>query len=77
MLPTLIAAQGDIDAHTLFENGRLASNALRLYRHVEISGPTATSALPFPPGSRLLYLATLQQKFLLTKRDLTGRTRGT
>ena len=25
----------------------------------------------------MLYLATLQQKFLLTKYDLTGRTRGT
>jgi hypothetical protein len=25
----------------------------------------------------MLYMATLQQKFLLTKHDLTGRTRGT
>ena len=77
MLPALIAAQGDIDARTLHEKGQLAPNALRVYEHVERAGPTATSALPWPPGSRMLYLAALQQKFLLTKFDLTGRTRGT
>ena len=77
LLPALIAAQGDIDAHTLYEKGLLASNALRVYAHVERAGPTATKALPWPPGSRMLYLSTLQQKFLLTKFDLTGRTRGT
>lgn len=76
-LPTLIAAQGDIDARTLHEKGLLASNALRVYEHVERNGPTATALLPWPPGSRMLYLAALQQKFLLTKYDLTGRTRGT
>ncbi|HLK58583.1 MAG TPA: hypothetical protein VKU00_18580 [Chthonomonadaceae bacterium] len=75
-LPALIAAQGDIDARTLHEKGLLASNALRVYEHIERVGPTATAALPWPPGSRMLYLATLQQKFLLTKFDLTGRTRG-
>jgi hypothetical protein len=77
LLPSLIAAQGDIDPRTLHEKGHLASNALRVYEHVERAGPTATNALPWPPGSRMLYLATLQQKFLLTKHDLTGRTRGT
>src|SRR5690349_18988711 len=77
LLPALIAAQGDIDARTLFEKGLLASNALRVYEHIERAGPTATQALPWPPGSRMLYLASLQQKFLLTKHDLTGRTRGT
>ena len=76
-LPTLIAAQGDIDARTLYEKGLLASNALQVYEHIVRSGPTATNALPFPSGSRMLYMATLQQKFLLTKYDLTGRTRGT
>jgi len=77
LLPALIAAQGDIDARTLHEKGLLASNALKVYEHIERSGPTATQALPWPSGSRMLYLATLQQKFLLTKTDLTGRTRGT
>jgi hypothetical protein len=77
LLPALIAAQGDIDARTLHEKGLLASNALRVYEHIESAGPTATQALPWPSGSRMLYLATLQQKFLLTKTDLTGRTRGT
>ena len=77
LLPALIAAQGDIDARTLHEKGLLASNALHVYEHIEQSGPTATNALPWPSGSRMLYLATLQQKFLLTKCALTGRTRGT
>jgi hypothetical protein len=77
LLPSLIAAQGDIDARTLHEKGLLASNALRVFEHVEGAGPTATAALPWPSGSRMLYLAALQQKFLLTKYDLTGRTRRT
>lgn len=77
MLPVLIAAQGDIDARTLHEKGLLPANALRVYEHVERHGPTASQALPWPSGSRMLYLATLQQKFLLAKSDLTGRTRGT
>jgi hypothetical protein len=77
LLPSLIAAQGDIDAQTLHEKGLLARNAVKVYEHVARYGPTATAALPFPPGSRMLYLASLQQKFLLTKYDLTGRTRGT
>ena len=77
LLPVLVAAQGDIDARTLYEKGHMASNALRVYEHIERSGPTSTQALPWPPGSRMLFLATLQQKFLLTNCDLTGRTRGT
>ncbi len=77
LLPILIAAQGDIDARTLQEKGLLASNALRVYEHIERFGPTATQALPWPSGSRMLSLAALQQKFLLTKVNLTGRTRGT
>lgn len=77
LLPSLIAAQGDIDARTLHEKGILPSNALRVYEHVERKGPTATVALPWPTGSRMLYLAHLQQKFLFAKHDLTGRTRGT
>ncbi len=77
LLPSLIAAQGDIDARTLHEKGLLSSNALHVYEHIARAGPTATQALPWPSGSRMLYLAHLQQKFLLTKHDLTGRTRGT
>jgi hypothetical protein len=76
-LPYLIAAQGDNDARTLYEQGRLAENALRVYEHVQRNGPTATNALPWPRGSRHLYLAVLQQKFLFTKHGITGRTRGT
>jgi hypothetical protein len=76
-LPYLIAAQGDNDARTLYEQGRLAENALRVYEHIQRNGPTPTNALPWPQGSRHLYLAVLQQKFLLTKHGLTGRTRGT
>ncbi len=77
LLPALIAAQGDNDARTLYEKGRLAHNALVVYEHVERAGPTATNALPWPKGSRMLYLAQLQQRFLFTKHSLTGRTRGT
>lgn len=75
-LPYLIAAQGDNDPRTLYEQGRLSHNALVVYEHVARNGPTATNALPWPPGSRHANLAVLQQKFLLTKHDLTGRTRG-
>jgi hypothetical protein len=77
LLPALIAAQGDIDARTLHEKGLVASNGLRVYEHVALMGPTATGLLPWPRGSRMLYLAQLQQKFLLTKHDITGRTRAT
>lgn len=75
-LPYLMAAQGDIDPRSLHEKGLLPSNSLKVYEYIERSGPTATSAIPFAAGSRMLYLAHLQQKFLLTKHDLTGRTRG-
>ena len=77
LLPALIAAQGDNDARTLHEKGLLASNGLRVYEHVALMGPTATGLLPWPKGSRMLYLAQLQQKFLLTKHDIAGRTRAT
>ncbi len=77
LLPYMIAAQGDIDAHNLHEKGQLAVNAIRVYEHIQRNGPTPTQALPWLPGSRMLYLATLEQKFLLTKYDITGRTRGT
>jgi hypothetical protein len=40
LLPVLIAAQGDLDARTLHEKGLLASNALRVYEHIERSGIT-------------------------------------
>lgn len=74
-LPVLIAAQGDIDPHTLYEKGLLPANALSIYEHVARVGLTATSALPVPVNSRTAALAHLQQKFLLTKYNLTGRTR--
>ncbi len=77
LLPFLIAAQGDVDPRDLQEKGRLARNALTVYEHVERHGPTATNRLPWPRGSRHLYLAQLQQRFLFTKHALTGRTRGT
>lgn len=76
-LPTLIAAQGDNDARTLYEKGQLASNALHIYEHIERNGLTATRDLPWLPGSRMLYLNVLQQKFLLTKHEIMGRTRAT
>jgi hypothetical protein len=77
LLPVLIAAAGDNDPRTLYEKGRLSQMALVLYEHIERSGPTATSLLPWRPGSRQIHLAALQQAFLITKHGLTGRTRGT
>lgn len=76
-LPYLIAAQGDIDADTLYEKGLIASNAHHIYQHILRNGHTPTAAIPMQKGSRMLYFASLQQRFLLTKYDLTGRGRGT
>jgi hypothetical protein len=77
-LPTLIAAQGDIDPRTLYEQNRLARPALDLYEAVERNGPTASNRLPGKnAGERTRHLVPLQQRFLLTKHGLTGRTRGT
>ena len=74
----MIAAQGDIDARTLHEKGLLASNALRVYEHVErirpnrevrrCRGRPAVVCSIWRPSSR---------SFSSPKCDLTGRTRGT
>ena len=78
MLPALIAAQGDNDPRTLYEAGRLSHLALSLYEHVERHGPTPKNRLPYPAKtSQTPPLAQLQQRFLITKVALTGRTRGT
>lgn len=77
MLPILIAAQGDNDARTLYEKNRLSHAALTIYEHVERGGPTASNRLPVESKERTKALITLQQRFLLTKHALTGRTRGT
>ncbi len=76
LLPTLIAAQGDNDPHTLFEQGRLSQMALDIYRHIDRSGPTPSNQLPWRPGSRQMHLVALERRFILTKHGLTGRTRG-
>lgn len=77
LLPTLIAAQGDNDAHTLYEKNRLTREALTIYEHVERAGATASNRLPVGTRERTNALVTLQQRFLLTKSGLSGRTRGT
>lgn len=78
-LPYLIAAQGDCcDVRELYEKNRLSRVALDLYAHIEENGPTPKNRLPYPPKtSQTPPLITLQQKFLITKTGLTGRTRGT
>jgi len=77
MLPYLIAAQGDNDARTLYEKNRLTHAALTVYEHIERNGATASNQLPVDPKERPKTLVPLQQRFLLTKHGLTGRTRGT
>lgn len=76
-LPLLIAAQDDIDARDLYEKNRLSHAALQLYQHVVRNGPTPSKQLPLTGAPRAKALAELQQRFLLTKHGLTGRTRGT
>ena len=78
-LPYLIAAQGDcVDARELYEKNRLSHVALGIYEHIAQNGPTAKRGLPYPKNtSQMPPLIALQQKFLITKVGLTGRTRGT
>ena len=77
MLPHLIAAQGDNDARTLYEQNRLPHLSLQVYEHIERNGVTPSNQLPTSSKDRSKALVPLQQRFLLTKHDLTGRTRGT
>jgi hypothetical protein len=76
MLPYLIAAQGDIDPRTLYEKNRLPHLSLQVYEHIEKNGVTASNKLPVSYKDRSKSLVPLQQRFLLTKHSLTGRTRG-
>ncbi|MES2464094.1 MAG: hypothetical protein V4671_26270 [Armatimonadota bacterium] len=76
MLPYLIAAQGDNDARTLYEKNRLSYLSLQVYEHIEKNGVTASNKLPVGYKDRSKSLIPLQQRFLLTKHSLTGRTRG-
>ena len=76
MLPYLIAAQGDNDARTLYEKNRLPYLSLQVYEHIERQGVTASNQLPVGFKDRYKALIPLQQRFLLTKHSLTGRTRG-
>ena len=75
-LPYLIAAQGDNDPRTLYENNQLSAESLALYEHIARNGPTASNALPGTTATRTRHLVPLQQRFLLAKHSLTGRTRG-
>jgi hypothetical protein len=77
MLPRLIAAQGDNDARTLYEQNRLPYSSLQVYEHIERNGVTPSNQLPVSHKDRSKALVPLQHRFLLTKHDLTGRTRGT
>ena len=76
MLPYLIASQGDNDARTLYEKNRLPHLSLQVYEHIEKNGVTASNKLPVGFKDRYKSLIPLQQRFLLTKHSLTGRTRG-
>ncbi len=85
MLPALIAAQGDVDPHTLREQGRISSAALAVYealcrcrtlavrdlrREAGLGGASDKAA--FEAG-----LQALSALFQICKVGITGRSRGT
>ena len=84
-LPTVIAARGDIDPHTLHEQGRLSDAAIRVYealiKHRELSTrdlrresnlSSARDKTAFENS-----VTALTALFQVCKTDITGRTRGT
>ncbi|HVK02457.1 MAG TPA: hypothetical protein VM490_03225 [Armatimonadaceae bacterium] len=77
LLPLFVAAQGDNDPRTLYEQNRLPRAAVQIYEHVEREGPTPSNRLPVSGADRQRALIALQRPFLLTKAGLTGRGRGT
>jgi hypothetical protein len=76
-LPFLIAAQGDIDARTLFEKGLLSPNDLDVYEDVERMEPTATKMLHIRsdgPQPRELWLSLVPLRKCLSEQILRGFT---
>jgi len=85
MLPSVIAARGDIDPRTLHERGALTAEALRVYEALERHGELSTGDLRRAAGldgagARTAYdraVTFLGALFQICKTGITGRTRGT
>ena len=84
-LPTLIAAQGDVDPHNLHEQGLLSDTTLRAYEALMEHRELTTADLKLKaklasPDDKTAYekaTAQLTALFQICKTGITGRTRGT
>ncbi|MEN6415855.1 MAG: hypothetical protein ABFD49_04910 [Armatimonadota bacterium] len=81
LLPAMIATNGAV-ADELFFNGELSPEAQQIYQAIEAHGPIPTKDLkrlltPDAKRSASRVLIDLDRRFLITKTDITGRTRGT
>lgn len=81
LLPALIATNGSVADELIF-NGKLSPEAQQIYRTIETHGPIPTKELkqlltPDAKRSANRILISLDRQFLITKVDITGRTRGT
>ncbi len=85
LLPSLIAARGDVDPHTYHEQGRLSAEAVRVYEALVRCRDLATSDLRreaglADKGDRSTFenaVTALGALFQICKTGITGRTRGT
>ncbi len=81
LLPALMATNGAVADELIF-NGTLSTEAQEIYHAVEAHGPIPTKNLkacltPDAKHRADRVLIDLERKFLVTKTDITGRTRGT
>lgn len=81
LLPALMATNGAVADELIF-NGTLSLDAQEIYHAIETHGPIPTKNLKALLTSDAKHsadriLIDLDRKFLVTKTDITGRTRGT
>lgn len=81
MLPVLMATNGAVADELIF-TGSLSPEVRQIYTAIETNGPIATRDLKrlLTPDAKLIAsraLIDLDRRFLITKTDITGRTRGT
>ncbi len=81
LLPVLIATNGAVADELIF-NGALTPEAQQIYSAIDTQGPISTVDLKrlLTPGAKRAasrILIELDRKFLITKTDIMGRTRGT
>jgi hypothetical protein len=81
LLPAFIATNG-VAADEVFLTGLLSAKVQQIYQIIEAEGPISTKnlkrlLLPEIQRSASRLLIELERRFLITKCDITGRTRGT